>query len=225
MPYDDILYDARDGVAWITINRPEVRNAFRAKTVDELITAFRAAWGDPEVGVVVLTGAGDKAFSAGGDQRGRTHGGAHVLHVLCDLTIAADTAVFGQTGPRVGSVDPGFGTAYLARIVGEKKARELWYLCRQYSAAQALAMGLVNQVVPAAELRAETERWCRELLEKSPTALRLAKQSFNADTEHIAGLTELGFSALELYYQTEEALEGRNAFLEKRPPRFRKPRS
>ena len=261
MTYEDILYDARDGVAWITINRPEVRNAFRAKTVDELIAAFRAAWGDPEVGVVVLTGAGDKAFSAGGDQRERTGGGytggtglgmdmhglhgviraipkpviamvngyaiggGHVLHVLCDLTIAADTAVFGQTGPRVGSVDPGFGTAYLARVVGEKKAREIWYLCRQYGAGEALAMGLVNRVVPAAELRAETERWCRELLEKSPTALRLAKQSFNADTEHIAGLTELGFSALELYYQTDEALEGRNAFLEKRPPRFRKPRA
>src|SRR6058998_3015555 len=248
MPYEDILYDARDGVAWLTINRPEVRNAFRAKTVDELIKAFRAAWADPEVGVVVLTGAGDKAFSAGGDQRERTQGGytggviraipkpviamvngyaiggGHVLHVLCDLTIAADTAVFGQTGPRVGSVDPGFGTAYLARVVGEKKAREIWYLCRQYGAGEALAMGLVNRVVPAAELRAETERWCRELLEKSPTALRLAKQSFNADTEHIAGLTELGFSALELYYQTEEALEGRNAFLEKRPPRFRTPR-
>jgi len=260
MTYEDILYEAPDGVAWITINRPEVRNAFRAKTVDELIAAFRAAWGDPEVGVVVLTGAGDKAFSAGGDQRERTGGGytggtglgmdmhglhgvirgipkpviamvngyaiggGHVLHVLCDLTIAADTAVFGQTGPRVGSVDPGFGTAYLARVVGEKKAREIWYLCRQYGAGEALAMGLVNRVVPAAELRAETERWCRELLEKSPTALRLAKQSFNADTEHIAGLTELGFSALELYYQTEEALEGRNAFLEKRAPRFRKPR-
>src|SRR5438552_17890374 len=169
MAYEDILYDARDGVAWLTINRPEVRNAFRAKTVDELIKAFRAAWADPEVGVVVLTGAGDKAFSAGGDQRERTQGGytggaglgmavhglpgviraipkpviamvngyaiggGHVLHVLCDLTIAADTAVFGQTGPRLGSVDPGFGTAYLARIVGEKKARELWYLCRQYS--------------------------------------------------------------------------------------------
>src|SRR5947207_1485970 len=173
MPYEDILFDPRDGVAWITINRAEVRNAFRAKTVDELIGAFRAAWGDPEVG----------------------------------------------------SVDPGFGTAYLARVVGEKKAREIWYLCRQYGAGEALAMGLVNRVVPAAELRAETERWCRELLEKSPTALRLAKQSFNADTEHIAGITELGFSALELYYQTDEALEGRNAFLEKRPPRFRKPRS
>jgi 2-ketocyclohexanecarboxyl-CoA hydrolase len=151
-------------------------------------------------------------------------GGGHVLHVLCDLSIAADTAVFGQVGPRVGSVDPGFGTAYLARLVGEKKAREIWYLCRQYSAQDALAMGLVNAVVPQRELRAETEKWCRELLEKSPTALRLAKQSFNADTEHIAGITELGFSALELYYQTPEALEGRDAFLEKRPPNFRKPR-
>ena len=259
MAYEDIRYEAREGVAWITINRPEVRNAFRARTVDELIAAFRAAWGDPDVGVVVLTGAGDKAFSSGGDQRDRTGGGyggsgigmdmhglhgviraipkpviamvngyaiggGHVLHVLCDLTIASDTAVFGQTGPRVGSVDPGFGTAYLARVVGEKKAREIWYLCRQYGAQEALAMGLVNKVVPAAELRAETERWCRELLEKSPTALRLAKQSFNADTEHIGGITELGFSALELYYQTDEALEGRNAFLEKRPPQFRRPR-
>ena len=260
MPYEDILYDARDGVAWITINRPEVRNAFRGKTVDELILAFRAAWRDADVGVIVLTGAGDKAFSAGGDQRERgasgygaaggigldmhglhgviraipkpvvamvngfAIGGGHVLHVLCDLSIAADTAVFGQVGPKVGSVDPGFGTAYLARIVGEKKAREIWYLCRQYSAGEALAMGLVNAVVPAAELRAETERWCRELLERSPMALRLAKQSFNADTEHLSGITELGFTALELYYGTEEALEGRNAFLEKRPPRFRKPR-
>ncbi len=259
MAYEDILYEAREGVAWITINRPAVRNAFRTRTVGELIAAFRAAWGDPDVGVVVLTGAGDKAFSSGGDQRERSEGGyggagigmdvhglhgviraipkpviamvngyaiggGHVLHVLCDLSIAADSAIFGQTGPRVGSVDPGFGTAYLARVVGEKKAREIWYLCRQYGAEEALAMGLVNRVVPAAELRAETERWCRELLEKSPTALRLAKQSFNADTEHIAGITELGFSALELYYQTEEALEGRNAFLEKRPPRFRKPR-
>src|SRR5919197_1059409 len=198
MVYEDILYEARDGIAWITINRPEVRNAFRAKTVDELIAAFRAAWGDAEVGVVVLTGAGDKAFSAGGDQRERGASG------------------YGGAG--------GFGTAYLARLVGEKKAREIWYLCRQYSAQEALAMGLVNAVVPAAELRAETERWCREILEKSPTALRLAKQSFNADTEHLAGITELGFSALELYYGTEEALEGRNAFLEKRPPEFRKRR-
>jgi naphthoate synthase len=260
MAYEDILYETRDGVAWITINRPEVRNAFRAKTVDELVAAFRAAWADADVGVVVLTGAGDKAFSSGGDQRDRTAtgyggggmgmdvhalhgviraipkpviamvngfaiGGGHVLHVVCDLSIAADTAIFGQTGPRVGSVDPGFGTAYLAHIVGEKKAREIWYLCRQYSAADALAMGLVNAVVPAAELRAETERWCQELLAKSPTALKLAKQSFNADTAHIDGITELGFAALELYYQTPEAMEGRNAFLEKRAPNFRKKRT
>ncbi len=258
MTYQDVLYEARDGVAWITINRPEVRNAFRARTVDELIHAFRAAWADQDVGVAVLTGAGDKAFSAGGDQRERDAagygggsgigldmhglhgvmraipkpvvamvngfaiGGGHVLHVICDLSIAADTAIFGQVGPKVGSVDPGFGTAYLARIVGEKKAREIWYLCRQYSAQEALAMGLVNAVVPAAELRAETEKWCRELLAKSPTALRLAKQSFNADSEHLAGITELGFSALELYYATPEADEGRRAFLEKRAPEFRK---
>lgn len=256
--YEDILYEARDGIAWITINRPQVLNAFRAKTVDELIAAFRTAWHDSDVGVAVLTGAGDRAFSSGGDQSERSQdgyggggggpgldvhglhgimraipkpviamvngyaiGGGHVLHVLCDLTIAADTARFGQVGPRVGSVDPGFGTAYLARVVGEKKAREIWYLCRQYTAEQALAMGLVNAVVPAAELRAETERWCRELLEKSPTALKLAKQSFNADTEHIAGITELGFAALELYYRTDEAEEGRRAFLERRPPKFR----
>jgi naphthoate synthase len=260
MAYEDVLYEAGDGIAWITINRPAVRNAFRSKTVDELIAAFRTAWGDADVGVVVLTGAGDKAFSAGGDQRERgsegytggggigmdVHGlhgviraipkpviamvngfaigGGHVLHVLCDLSIAADTAVFGQVGPRVGSVDPGYGTAYLARLVGEKKAREIWYLCRQYSAQEALAMGLVNAVVPPSELRAETERWCQELLAKSPTALKLAKQSFNADTEHLSGITELGFSALELYYGTNEALEGRNAFLEKREPNFRKPK-
>jgi naphthoate synthase len=257
MAYDDILYEAIDGIAWITINRPAVLNAFRARTVDELIHAFRAAWHDRAVGVCVLTGAGERAFSTGGDQsergedgygsgggigldmhglhgvmraipkpviamvNGYAIGGGHVLHVLCDLSIAAATARFGQVGPKVGSVDPGFGTAYLARLVGEKKAREIWYLCRQYTAAEALAMGLVNAVVPAAELRAETEKWCREILEKSPTALKLAKQSFNADTEHIAGLTEVAFSALELYYATDESKEGRNAFMEKRPPRFR----
>src|SRR5213082_301980 len=254
----DVRYEVEDGLAWVTIDRADRLNAFRAQTVDELIACFKRAWADPQVGVVCLTGAGDRAFCTGGDQKQRAEtgdygptesglfevehlhrlireipkpviaavngyaiGGGHVLHVLCDLTIAADTAVFGQIGPRVGSVDPGFGTAYLARVVGEKKAREIWYLCRQYSAGEALAMGLVNRVVPAAELRAETERWCRELLEKSPTALRLAKQSFNADTEQLAGITELGFSALELYYGTEEAEEGRKAFLEKRPPRFR----
>ena len=258
MAYEDILYEVRDGVAWITINRPTVRNAFRPLTVDEMIAAFREAWADAEVGVVVLTGAGDKAFCSGGDQKARTDkgyggstgigldvatlhgvirnipkpvvamvngfaiGGGHVLHLVCDLSIAADTAVFGQVGPKVGSVDPGFGTAYLARIVGEKKAREIWFLCRQYSAADALAMGLVNKVVPAAELRAEVESWCAEMMQMSPTALKLAKYSFNADTDHIHGITEMGFSALELYYQTPEAKEGRNAFVEKRKPDFRR---
>jgi len=258
MTFADIVYETTDGVAWITINRPEVRNAFRARTVDELIAAFRAAWADTDVGVVVLTGAGDRAFCSGGDQKDRgaegyggtsgigmdvaglhsvirnipkpviamvngyAIGGGHVLHVVCDLSIAADTAIFGQTGPRVGSVDPGFGTAYLARIIGEKKAREIWYLCKQYSAQEALEMGLVNKVVPAAQLRAEVEQWCRDLLDKSPTALQIAKYSFNADTDHIHGITEMGFSALALYYQTPEAQEGRNAFIEKRAPDFRK---
>lgn len=259
MSFEDILYEKKDGVAWITINRPQVRNAFRSLTVDEMVLAFRDAWADGDVGVVVLTGAGDKAFCSGGDQKARSDGGyesgkggigldvaslhgvirsipkpviamvngyaiggGHVLHVICDLSIAADTAIFGQTGPRVGSVDPGFGTAYLARIVGEKKAREIWYLCRQYSAQDALQMGLVNKVVPAADLRQEVEQWCAELLEKSPTALKLAKFSFNADTDQIHGITEMGFSALELYYQTAEAQEGRNAFVEKRKPDFRK---
>jgi 2-ketocyclohexanecarboxyl-CoA hydrolase len=260
MAYEDVLYEVTEGIAWVTINRPEVLNAFRALTVDELIAAFRTAAADRDVGVVVLTGAGDRAFSTGGDQRDRSAtgyggpagfgmdvhglhgiiraiakpviamvngwaiGGGNVLHVLCDLTIAAETAIFGQVGPKVGSVDPGFGTAYLARLVGEKKAREIWYLCRQYTARQALEMGMINAVVPAAELRAETERWCREILEKSPTAITLAKQSFNADTEHIAGLGEVAFTALALYYGTPEAEEGRKAFLERRPPRFRRGR-
>ncbi len=255
MDFTDVLFEKRDGTAWITINRPERRNAFRARTVTELIACFRDAARDREVGVVVLTGAGDKAFCSGGDQKERAEsgyeelevttlhtlirdipkpviamvngfaiGGGHVLHVLCDLSVAADTAIFGQTGPRVGSVDPGFGTAYLARVVGEKKAREIWYLCRQYSAAEALAMGLVNKVVPAADLRREVEAWCAELLAKSPTALKLAKISFNADTDHIHGIGGLGFAALELYYGTDEAKEGARAFNEKRPPNFRTPR-
>jgi dihydroxynaphthoic acid synthetase len=255
MAYDDILYEATDGIAWITINRPKVLNAFRGQTVDELIHAFKAAWHDASVGVCVLTGTGERAFSTGGDQSERSGtgyggaggigldmhglhgtmrgipkpviamvngyaiGGGHVLHVLCDLSIAADTAKFGQVGPRVGSVDPGFGTAYLTRLVGEKKAREIWYLCRQYTAAQALEMGLVNAVVPAADLRAETRSGAANPREE-PTA-KLAKQSFNADSEHIAGITELGFAALELYYATPEAQEGRNAFMERRPPKFR----
>lgn len=253
-----VLYDRTPPIARVTINRPEAMNAFDLATARELGGKLLEFDRDDALRVAILTGAGDKAFCTGGDQKqravtgdygptasglfevemlhrlirdipkaviaavnGYAIGGGHVLHVLCDLSIAADTARFGQVGPKVGSVDPGFGTAYLARVVGEKKAREIWYLCRQYTAAQALEMGLVNAVVPASDLRAETERWCRDLLERSPTALKLAKQSFNADTEHIAGLTELGFSALELYYGTAEAEEGRNAFLEKRPPRFR----
>jgi 2-ketocyclohexanecarboxyl-CoA hydrolase len=256
--YTDVLYEKKDGVAWITINRPEVRNAFRTRTVHERTDAFLDARFDPEIGVVVLTGAGDKAFCSGGDQKERggggyskdgdrpmdvealhtairhipkpviamvngfAIGGGHVLHVLCDLSIAADTAVFGQTGPRVGSVDAGHGTGFLARAVGEKKAREIWYLCRQYSAQDAHAMGLVNRVEPLKDLRAEVEQWCRELLEKSPTALALAKQSFNIDSEQRAGVAEFAGTALRLYYQTEEAMEGRNAFVEKRPVDFRK---
>lgn len=258
MTYTDILYDKRDGVAWITINRPEVRNAFRTRTVHELTDAFEDARFDPAVGVVVLTGAGERAFCAGGDQKERgaegystdgqrpmnvdalhtairhcpkpviamvngfAIGGGHVLHVLCDLSIAAETAVFGQTGPRVGSVDAGHGTGYLARVVGEKKAREIWYLCRQYSAQEALAMGLVNKVVRPQDLRGEVEQWCRELLDKSPTALALAKQSFNIDSEPRAGVAEFATTALNLYYQTPEAMEGRNAFVEKRAVDFKK---
>jgi len=258
MTYADILYEKKDGVAWITINRPAVRNAFRTRTVHELTDAFMDARFDPAVGVVVLTGAGDRAFCSGGDQKERgaagyspdgerpmyvdglhsairhcpkpviamvngfAIGGGHVLHVLCDLTIASESAVFGQTGPRVGSVDAGHGTGYLARVVGEKKAREIWYLCRQYTAEEALAMGLVNKVVPLRDLRAEVERWCAELLAKSPIALALAKQSFNIDSESRAGVAEFAATALKLYYQTEEAMEGRNAFVEKRPVDFRK---
>jgi naphthoate synthase len=255
MNYTDILYEKKDGVAWITINRPEVRNAFRARTVAELTEAFVDARWDRSIGVVVLTGMGDKAFCSGGDQKDRGKGGyaadqrpmdvqalhtaiqqipkpviamvngyaiggGHVLHVLCDLSIAADTAIFGQTGPRVGSLDAGQGTCYLARVVGEKKAREIWYLCLQYTADEALAMGLVNKVVPLKDLRAETEKWCAALLEKSPTALALAKQSFNIDSGQLAGIAQFARTALGLYYQTEEAMEGRNAFVEKRPVNF-----
>ena len=263
MAYTDILYEKTNGVAWITINRPEVRNAFRTLTVAELTDAFLDARWDPAIGVAVLTGAGDKAFCSGGDQKERGQGGyaagasgaassrpmdvealhsairhipkpviamvngfavggGHVLHVLCDLSIAAEHAIFGQTGPRVGSVDAGHGTGFLARVVGEKKAREIWYLCRQYSAADALAMGLVNKVVPFKDLRAEVEKWCAELLEKSPTALALAKQSFNIDSETRAGVAQFASTALRLYYQTDEAMEGRNAFVEKRPVDFKK---
>ncbi len=257
MDYTDIRYEKKDGVAWIIIDRPEVRNAFRTRTVAELTDAFVDARWDRTVGVVVLTGAGDKAFCAGGDQKERGQGGyspdqrpmdvealhsairhipkpviamvngfaiggGHVLHVLCDLSIAAETAIFGQTGPRVGSVDAGHGTGFLARVVGEKRAREIWYMCRQYTAQEALAMGLVNKVVPLKDLRAETEAWCHELLDKSPTALALAKQSFNVDSEQRAGVAQFAHTALNLYYGTDEAMEGRNAFVEKRPVDYRK---
>jgi 2-ketocyclohexanecarboxyl-CoA hydrolase len=259
MPFEDILYDKADGIATITMNRPAVLNAFRAQTVDEMTEAFKDAWADRTIGVVILTGAGERAFCVGGDQSVRTEGGyqgkparsdigldvedlhavirdlpkpviaavngyaiggGHVLHFLCDLTIAAETARFGQVGPRVGSVDPGFGTAYLARVVGEKRAREIWLLCRQYSAEQALAMGLVNAVVPRERLMDEARAWAREILALSPTAIKLAKASFNADTDHIKGFSALGMSALALYYASEEAAEGRNAFAERRPPDF-----
>ena len=257
--YEDILYETAAGIAKVTINRPEVHNAFRPQTLDDLQDAFARAQHDRDIGVVILTGAGDKAFCSGGDQRvrgeggyvdesgvprlnvlelqrqirtlpkvviamvaGYAIGGGHVLHVVCDLTIAADNAVFGQTGPKVGSFDAGYGATLLARIVGHKKAREIWYLCRQYGAEEALAMGLVNAVVPLAELEAETLRWAREILEKSPTALRFLKASFNADTDGLAGLQQLAGDATLLYYLTAEAKEGRDAFLEKRAPDFSK---
>ena len=255
--YTDILYDEKDGVATITINRPEKLNAFRGKTCDELIDALNCSAWNTGIGVIVLTGAGTRAFCTGGDQsaheggydgrgtvglpmealhgliriapkpiiakvRGYAIGGRNVLATLCDMTIAAESAQFGQVGPRVGSVDPGFGTAYLARIVGEKKAREIWYMCRRYSAYEAAAMGLVNKVVPDDQLDAEVEAWCREILERSPTAIAIAKRSLNADTDSIAGIGALGMQALKLYYESEELKEGVRAFNEKRKPEFRK---
>lgn len=257
MSYQDILFDATDGIATITINRPEVYNAFRAETCEEIIDAFkRVAW-DDAIGVIVLTGAGEKAFSTGGDQsahdgqyqgrgtiglpleelqavirdvpkpviarvQGYAIGGGNVLALLCDLTIASESAVFGQVGPKVGSVDPGFGTAYMARVIGEKRAREVWFLCRQYSGADAVRMGLANVVVPNDELDAEVQRWCQEILGNSPTALAIAKRSFNADTSHIAGLSSMGMQAVKLFYGTEESQEGVRAFKEKRKPDFGK---
>ncbi len=257
--YEDVRYETWDGIAKVTIARPEVRNAFRPKTIIELQRAFQAAREDASVGVVILCGEGPDAFCAGGDQRVRGHGGyvgadgvprlnvldlqrqirtlpkpviamvagyavggGHVLHLVCDLTIAADNARFGQTGPRVGSFDGGYGAAYLARIVGQKKAREIWFLCRQYDAQQALAMGLVNTVVPLADLEAETLRWCKDILANSPTALRLLKAALNADCDGQAGLQELAGNATLLFYMTEEAKEGQQAFLEKRPPDYAK---
>lgn len=257
--FEDITYAVDGPAAVVTISRPERYNAFRAKTVDELIAAFSSAWSDPRVRCVILTGAGDKAFCSGGDVKQRAEtgdygpsesgrfrigdlhklirdipkpviaavngvaiGGGHVLHVLCDVTIAADTARFGQSGPKVGSFDAGFGTAYLARVVGEKKAREIWFWCRQYSAAEAQRMGLVNAVVPPDELLPTAMKWAAEVAEKSPTALRFLKQSFNADTDSQAGLSNLAMSALDLFTASPEGLEGAAAFAEKRQPEFGK---
>ena len=258
--YTDIVYaKAAEGIAKITINRPEVRNAFRPETVREMQAAFTDARDDSEIGVIILTGEGREAFCSGGDQRvrgkggyvggdgvprlnvldlqrqirtlpkpviasvaGYAIGGGHVLHMICDLTIAADNARFGQTGPRVGSFDGGYGASYMARIVGQKKAREIWFLCRQYDAQQALEMGLVNRVVPYEQLEAETVQWCREMLANSPIALRCLKAALNADCDGQAGLQELAGNATLLFYMSEEGQEGRNAYLEKRKPDFRK---
>lgn len=255
--FTDIKYEKAEGIAKITINRPEVRNAFRPQTLLEMTAAFTDAREDPEVGVVILTGEGPLAFCSGGDQRirgkegyvgfdgvprlnvldlqkqirslpkpvvamvaGYAVGGGHVLHLVCDLTLAADNARFGQTGPRVGSFDGGFGASYLASIVGQKKAREIWFLCRQYDAQEALQMGLVNKVVPLDQLEAETVQWCREMLQHSPLSLRLLKSAFNADLDGQAGIQELAGNATLLYYMSEEAQEGRNAYVEKRKPNF-----
>ena len=259
LDFEDIIYEkSAEGIAKITINRPEVRNAFRPLTVKEMQQALEDAREDSEIGVIILTGAGDKAFCSGGDQRirgdagyqdsgtghlrlnvldfqrqirscpkpvvamvaGYAIGGGHVLHVMCDLSIAADNAIFGQTGPKVGSFDGGYGSSYLARIVGQKKAREIWFLCRQYDARQALEMGLVNTVVPLAQLEEETIQWCREMLRMSPVALRCLKAAMNADCDGQAGLQELAGNATMLFYMSEEGQEGRNAYLEKRPPDF-----
>jgi naphthoate synthase len=257
MELTDVRYDASEGIATITIDRPERYNAFTAHTVDELIHCFKRAWAAKDVGVVILTGAGDKAFCTGGDQKQRAEtgdygpsetglfeidvlhrvirdipkpviaavngfaiGGGHVLHVVCDLTIASDTARFGQSGPPVGSFDAGFGSAYLARIVGEKRAREIWFLCRQYTAQQALEWGLVNAVVPPDRLMDEARAWAGEMLTKSPTALAFLKHSFNAEHEGIAGISQLSFDALGMFVGTDEAAEGVSAFNEKRDPDF-----
>ncbi|CAN5863768.1 1,4-dihydroxy-2-naphthoyl-CoA synthase [soil metagenome] len=257
--YTDIRYATAEGIAKVTINRPEVRNAFRPTTLFELSRAFDAARDDPEIGVIVLTGEGDQAFCSGGDQRirgddgykdsqgvgrlnvldlqiqmrrtpkpivamvaGYAVGGGHVLHVVCDLTIAADNAVFGQTGPKVGSFDGGYGSGLLARSVGQKKAREIWFLCRQYDAQQALDMGLVNAVVPLERLEEETVAWCREMLAHSPLALRMLKASLNAADDGLAGIQQLAGDATLLYYLSEEAQEGRDAYVDKRTPDFGK---
>ena len=259
LEFEDIEYHKAEGIARITINRPEVRNAFRPLTVKEMSRAFEDAREDGDIGVIVLCGKGDKAFCSGGDQKvrgdsgysddqgvnrlnvldlqrqirtlpkpviamvsGYAIGGGHVLHVVCDLTIAADNAIFGQTGPRVGSFDGGFGAGYLSRIVGQKKAREIWFLCKQYNAEEALDMGLVNTVVPLEKLEEETIAWCKKILEHSPLALRCLKSALNADCDGETGLQELAGNATLLFYMTEEGQEGKKAFLEKREPNFAK---
>ena len=258
--YTDIRYEkSAEGIAKITINRPEVRNAFRPLTVREMCNALEDAREDTQIGVIILTGEGEKAFCSGGDQRvrgdagykdsetghlrlnvldfqreirtcpkpvvamvaGYAIGGGHVLHVMCDLTIAADNAIFGQTGPKVGSFDGGYGSSYLARMVGQKKAREIWFLCRQYNAQQALEMGMVNTVVPLENLEEETLQWSREMLQHSPMALRCLKSALNADCDGQAGLQEMAGNATMLYYMSDEGQEGRNAYLEKRKPDFK----
>lgn len=265
MDFTDVLYAKEDGLATITINRPHVLNAFRRQTVVELVAAFEDAGEDPHIGVVILTGAGNRAFCVGGDAgewgphgyadaswvdigmpvmrlhqvirgigkpviaavNGYAIGGGNVLQVVCDIALASRKAVFGQAGPRVGSFDAGFGSAYLARLVGERKAREIWYTCRQYTAEEAHQMGLVNVVVEPEQLMPEARRWAAEMLAKSPTALKMLKASFNADSEHIAGITSLAFGALSLYYGSPEAVEGHRAFIERRLPdfmQFRRPR-
>jgi naphthoate synthase len=253
------LEKTEDGIGKLTINRPEVRNAFRPQTVKEMLIALEILHEDPDVGVIILCGEGPLAFCSGGDQKvrgdagyigedgvprlnildvqrklrtlpkpivamvaGYAIGGGHVLHVVCDLTIAADNAKFGQTGPKVGSFDGGLGSSYLARIVGQKKAREIWYLCRQYDAQEALEMGLVNKVVPLADLETETLQWCREMLQHSPLALRCLKAALNADCDGQMGLLDLAGNATLLYYMSEEAKEGKTAFVEKRKPNFKK---
>lgn len=262
--YEDITYHKADGMARIAFNRPEVRNAFRPKTIDEMTEAFRDAWSDTQVGVVILTGNGPAkdgkyAFCSGGDQKvrgdagyvgddgiprlnvlelqriirtmpkpvialvaGYAIGGGHVLHVICDLTIAAENAIFGQTGPKVGSFDAGYGSNYLARIVGQKKAREIWYLCRQYDAQEALEMGLVNKIVPVEQLEDEGVQWAQEILEKSPIAIRFLKAAMNADCDGQTGLQVLAGDATMLFYMTEEGQEGRDAYVQKREPDFKK---
>ncbi|WP_064444773.1 enoyl-CoA hydratase-related protein [Rhodococcus sp. YH3-3] len=259
--FTDVTYKVDNGLAWITINRPDRYNAFRARTVDELVKAFKHAWGSNDVGAIALTGAGNKAFCAGGDQKQRMEtgdygpsdsglfevealhrvirdvtkpviaavngvavGGGHVLHLLCDLTITTEDAIFGQNGPRVGSFDAGLGTGYLARTIGEKRAREIWFLCRRYTAQQALDWGLVNKIVPADQLTTEVRTWADEILQLSPTTLKILKQSLNADTEHFIAQGAMAISTLKIFGESDEAKEGITAFNEKRTPDFSKDR-